>query len=160
MLDATVSLALLLLHILQGNSPGTPCTNYKLTGCSHIPPPLLAAAATGARTTGWADDPASRTLWGALFATLLGALSWFSAAFTWFTWPPPLLLTRALLPGVFLEIPRFPPGGGHSTFFQVGVCCPDFRSMGLANWQLLLKRGACERKIFKFGGLWAENFQI
>ena len=25
------------------------------------------------------------------------------------------------------------PGGGHSTFFQVGVCGPDFRSVGLAN---------------------------
>ena len=50
--------------------------------------------------------------------------------------------------------------GGHSTFFQVGVCGPDFRSVGLANWHLPLKRGACERKISKFGGLWAENFQI
>ena len=52
------------------------------------------------------------------------------------------------------------PGGGHSTFFQVGVCGPDSRSVGLANWHLPLKRGACERKISKFGGLWAENFQI
>ena len=52
------------------------------------------------------------------------------------------------------------PGGGHSTFFQVGVCGPDFRSVGLANWHMPLKRGACERKISKFGGLWAENFQI
>ena len=43
-----------------------------------------------------------------------------------------------------------PGGGGHSTFFQVGVCGPDFRSVGLANWHLPLKRG----------GLWAENFQI
>ena len=51
-------------------------------------------------------------------------------------------------------------GGGHSTFFQVGVCGPDFRSVGLANWHLSLKRGACERKISKFGGLWAKNFQI
>ena len=51
-------------------------------------------------------------------------------------------------------------GGGASTFFQVGVCGPDFRSVGLANWHLPLKRGACERKISKFGGLWAENFQI
>ena len=25
------------------------------------------------------------------------------------------------------------PGGGHSTFFQVGVSGPDFRSVGLAN---------------------------
>ena len=54
----------------------------------------------------------------------------------------------------------WPGGGGHSTFFQVGVCGPDFRSVGLANWHLPLKRGACERKISKFGGLWAENFQI
>ena len=52
------------------------------------------------------------------------------------------------------------PGGGHSTFFQVGVCGPDFWSVGLANWHLPLKRGACERKISKFGGLWAENVQI
>ena len=60
--------------------------------------------------------------------------------------------------------------GGHSTFFQVGVCSPDFRSVGLANWHLSLKRGACELKmskfgacelkISKFGGLWAENVQI
>ena len=58
------------------------------------------------------------------------------------------------------------PQGGHSTFFQVGVCGPDFRSVGLANWHLPLKRGACERKfpnlgacelkISKFGGLWAK----
>ena len=40
--------------------------------------------------------------------------------------------------------------GGHSTFFQVGVCGPDFRSVGLAKWHLPLKRG----------GLWAENFKI
>ena len=53
-----------------------------------------------------------------------------------------------------------PGGGGHSTFFQVGVCGPYFRSVGLANWHLPLKRGACERKISKLGGLWAENFQI
>ena len=50
--------------------------------------------------------------------------------------------------------------GGHSTFFQVGVCGLDFRSVGVANWHFPLKRGACERKISKFGGLWAENFQI
>ena len=52
------------------------------------------------------------------------------------------------------------PGGGHSTFFQVGVCGPDFQSVGLVNWYLPLKRGACELKIPKFGGLWTENFQI
>ena len=53
-----------------------------------------------------------------------------------------------------------PGGGGHSTFFQVGVCGPDFQSVGLVNWYLPLKRGACELKIPKFGGLWTENFQI
>ena len=74
-----------------------------------------------------------------------------------------------------------PGGGGHSTFFQVGVCGPDFRSVGLANGHLPLKRaglwaenfqiwglvswkfpnlGACELKISKFEGLWAENIQI
>ena len=52
------------------------------------------------------------------------------------------------------------PGGGTQFFFHIGVCGPDFRSVGLANWHLPLKRGACERKISKFGGLWAENFQI
>ena len=61
-------------------------------------------------------------------------------------------------------------GGGTQLFFQVGVCGPDFRSVGLANWHLPLKRGlvsgkfpnlgACELKISKFGGLWAENFEI
>ena len=53
-----------------------------------------------------------------------------------------------------------PGGGGALNFFQVGVCGPDFLSVGLANWHLPLKRGACERKISKFRGLWAENFQI
>ena len=54
------------------------------------------------------------------------------------------------------------PGGGHSTFFHVGACDPDFRSVGLANWYLPLKRGGlvnwnfpnlvtCELKISKFG---------
>ena len=47
------------------------------------------------------------------------------------------------------------------TDWQVGVCGPNFRKVGLANWHLPLKGGgACERKISKFGGLWAENFQI
>ena len=50
--------------------------------------------------------------------------------------------------------------GGHYTFFQVGVCSQDFQSVGLANWCLPLKRGTCELKISKFGGLWTENFQI
>ena len=44
-------------------------------------------------------------------------------------------------------------GGGTQLFFQVGVCGPDFQSVGLANGHLPLKRGACERKISKFGGL-------
>ena len=52
------------------------------------------------------------------------------------------------------------PPGGALNFFQVGVCGPDFRRVGLANWHLPLKRGACERKFSKIGGLWAENFQI
>ena len=43
--------------------------------------------------------------------------------------------------------------GGHSTFFQVGVYGPDFRSVGLANRYLPLKRGASELKISQFGGL-------
>ena len=47
-------------------------------------------------------------------------------------------------------------GGGTQPFFQVGVCGPDFRSVGLANWCLPLKRGACELKISKFGGLSCE----
>ena len=69
-----------------------------------------------------------------------------------------------------------PGGGGHSTFFQVGVCGPDFQSVGLANGHCLWKGGlvsgkfpnleacelkiskfeACELKISKFGGLWAK----
>ena len=40
-------------------------------------------------------------------------------------------------------------------FLQVGVCGPDFQSVGLANWYLPLKEGAYELKISKFGGLWA-----
>ena len=68
-------------------------------------------------------------------------------------------------------------GGGHSTFFQVGVSSPDFQNVGLANWYLPLsspdfrnvelanwylplKRGVCGLKISKFGGLWTENFKI
>ena len=47
-------------------------------------------------------------------------------------------------------------GGGALNFFQIGVYGPDFRSVGLANWHLPLKRRACERKISKFGGLWAK----
>ena len=72
---------------------------------------------------------------------------------------------------------KWQPGEGHSTFFQVGVCGPDFRSgglqtntyfwkggglwtenfqiLGLVNWKFL-NLGACELKISKFGGLWAK----
>ena len=42
--------------------------------------------------------------------------------------------------------------GGHSTFFQVGVCSPDFQSVLFANWHLPHWKGG--------GGLWTENFQI
>ena len=49
---------------------------------------------------------------------------------------------------------------GALNFFQVGVCGPDFRSVGLLNCYLPLKRGACELKISKLGGLWTENFPI
>ena len=69
------------------------------------------------------------------------------------------------------------PRGGHSTFFfQVGVCCLDFWSVGLrtdsclwkrgpVNWKfpnlgacvlIISKFGACELKMCKFRGLWAE----
>ena len=47
-------------------------------------------------------------------------------------------------------------GGGSQLFFQVGVCGPDFQSVGLAKWYLPLKRGACELKMSQFGGLWAK----
>ena len=60
---------------------------------------------------------------------------------------------------LLVEFPEM-PGGALKTFFQVRVCGPDFRSVGLANCNLPLKRGACELKISKFGGLWTENFQI
>ena len=41
--------------------------------------------------------------------------------------------------------------------FQVGVCGPDFRSVGLANCYLPLKRGACELK-FPNLGAWELKF--
>ena len=44
-------------------------------------------------------------------------------------------------------------GGGHSTFFQVGVCGPNFRSVGLGKLTIASEKGACEWKISKFGGL-------
>ena len=49
------------------------------------------------------------------------------------------------------------PGRGHSTFFfffQVGVCDPDFRSVGLVNW--FSERGRLWTEIFKFTGLRAK----
>ena len=43
-------------------------------------------------------------------------------------------------------------GGGELNFFQVGVCGPDFRSVGLQTDICLWKGGgACEQKISKFG---------
>ena len=54
---------------------------------------------------------------------------------------------------------------GALNFFQVGVCSPDFRNLGLANWYLPLKEGACklkihlgacELKVSKLRGLWAK----
>ena len=62
--------------------------------------------------------------------------------------------------GTSWEVKNGPPGGTQLFFFQVVMCGPNFRSVGLANWYLPLKRGACELKISKFGGLWTENFQI
>ena len=59
------------------------------------------------------------------------------------------------------RLPQIVAPGEALNFFQVGVCGPDFRSVGLqTDICLSLKRGACERKISKFAGLWAENFQI
>ena len=45
-------------------------------------------------------------------------------------------------------------------FFQVGVCGPDFRSVGLTNWYCLRKRGLVNWKFPNLGGWWTENFQI
>ena len=64
------------------------------------------------------------------------------------------------LPNRIIDLLGEAVGGGALNFFQVGVCSPDFRSVGLANWYLPLKRGVCELKISKFGGLWTENFPI
>ena len=61
-------------------------------------------------------------------------------------------------------------GGALNFFFQVGVCGPNFRSVGLRTDTCLWKRGlvnwkfpnlgACELKISKFLGLWAEIFKF
>ena len=64
------------------------------------------------------------------------------------------ILTGLILPGSKWNPPpciQTARGGGHSIFFQVGVCGPDFQSVGLVNWHLPLKRGACERKIPNLG---------
>ena len=59
---------------------------------------------------------------------------------------------------------------GGLNYFQVWVCGPDFRSVGLVNWSLPPQRGfvnwkfpklgSCELKMSKFGVFWTENFQI
>ena len=49
------------------------------------------------------------------------------------------------------------PRGGALNFFQVGVCGPDFRSVGLANWHLPLKRGLVSWK-FPIWGLVSWKF--
>ena len=51
-----------------------------------------------------------------------------------------------------------PPPGGHSTFFR--VCGPDFRSVGLANWHLPLKRGLVNGKFPNLGACELKDFQI
>ena len=43
---------------------------------------------------------------------------------------------------------------GHQFFFQVGVCGPDFQSVGLANWSWplnMMKEGSCELKFSNLG---------
>ena len=57
-------------------------------------------------------------------------------------------------------------GGTQPFFFQVGVCDPDFQTVGLVNWSLPQKEGSWELKISKleayelkkskFGGLRAK----
>ena len=71
-----------------------------------------------------------------------------------------------------LLIQQNPGGGGEGAlnfFFQVGVCGLDFQSVGLVNWYLPLKEGACQLKIsklaweLKYGQNWGcrgQNFQI
>ena len=44
-----------------------------------------------------------------------------------------------------------PGEGTQHFFFQVWVCGPDFRSVGLANRFLPLKEGSCELKFSKWG---------
>ena len=52
---------------------------------------------------------------------------------------------------ILCDINKIVAGGGALNFFRVGVCHPDFRSVGLANWYLPLKEGACELKIPNLG---------
>ena len=70
----------------------------------------------------------------------------------WFSWA-----FKTLKPMSFWGSTPGPPGGTQ-LFFQGGVCSLDFRSVGLANWYLPLKEGACELKISKSGDLRAEFF--
>ena len=65
--------------------------------------------------------------------------------------------------------PRWGGEGALNFFFQVGVCGLDFQSVGLVNWYLPLKEGACQLKIsklaweLKYGQNWGcrgQNFQI
>ena len=71
-------------------------------------------------------------------------------------WPVNVGSTESKIMLIDMYTPRFL----WLNFFQVEVCGPDFQSVGLANWYLPLKEGACELKISKSGGLWTENFQI
>ena len=52
------------------------------------------------------------------------------------------------------------PGGGTLKFFSGRGVRPGFPKYGVCELTFASEKGACERKIFKFGGLWAENFQI
>ena len=93
--------------------------------------------------------------------------SCFSRIYSKFFSCPPLSFWLRL--ASLMETPYIglcPGGGGHSTFFQVGVCGPDFEVWGLRTDICLWKGGlvsgkfpnlgACELKISKFGGLWAK----
>ena len=50
--------------------------------------------------------------------------------------------------------------GGHSTFFSGRGVRPGFPKCRACELIFAYEKGACELKISKFGGLWAENFQI
>ena len=51
-------------------------------------------------------------------------------------------------------------GGGQLNFFSGRGVRPGFPKCGACELTFASEKGACERKISKFGGLWAENFQI